>query len=294
VNRRLAAATALLESVRTLVSKAPVPDTDWNELTFGECDTAFAVLAELRDLLSRAPAQPAAPFPAQALEMATSRRMQPAAPEPEMRGDYGIGFAAACQPYAEDQQPAAPEPSAEHECREFSAAEGPVVLPKDFYVRGYQFHSRRAEAAETQLASSAQQCAYANIRLAHWVERAQTAESQLEAANKRIDAYERAASDDELRCEIQTLTGEKEAAEAQLAAVRAELLLHCQDANALAGQLAAVRERVKEAHRITAQLKASFEEWPDNTSDNDLLALDMGRILQALTPAPSPGAGEKP
>lgn len=40
--------------------------------------------------------------------------------------------------------------------------------------------------------------------------------------------------------------------------------------------------RVKEAARITRQLQVSFEEWPDHTADNDLLALDMGRILEAL------------
>jgi hypothetical protein len=46
--------------------------------------------------------------------------------------------------------------------------------------------------------------------------------------------------------------------------------------------LAASEARVKAADRITSQLKASFEEWPENTADNDLLALDMGRILEAL------------
>jgi len=40
-----------LATVRSLVSKAPVPDSDGEGPTLGECDTAFAVLAELRERL---------------------------------------------------------------------------------------------------------------------------------------------------------------------------------------------------------------------------------------------------
>jgi hypothetical protein len=63
------------------------------------------------------------------------------------------------------------------------------------------------------------------------------------------------------------------AAESQLAAVRAELLLHCQDANALAGRIAVARVILTERRTLNA-------------------ASQVSRALAALTPAPSPGAGE--
>jgi hypothetical protein len=205
---KLAEAIALLKSVRILVSKAPVPDPDGEGPTLGECDTAFAVLAELRDRLACAPAQPAACF---------------ACGHPESRH---CGADDCPQPMG--REPAAPEPSAD--------------------LDELRSKLEDAERGERDAVAALD---------ANWVmhQRVVAAEAQLAAANRRIDAYERAASDDELRCEIQTLTGEKEAAESQLAA--AKLLLWT------------VRTRLVHSH-------------PESASDIDAF----------LTPAPSPGAGE--
>lgn len=80
--------------------------------------------------------------------------------------------------------------------------------------------------------------------------------------------------------EVQVFIEEGCRVERELAEHNAKLL------ESTRAELAKAEARVKEADRIASQLKGSFDEWPDDTSENDLLALDLARILEALRGRP--------